>query len=276
MKKIICLLCVITLTMGSVSIASAATWNSYFGLNKGWYEGTKGTLSSNTETGWTAKISDIGWGGVWGGQVYKKEKTEKGKKYTIKFNIQSSKLDKYIWVKIGNVDGSKINYAKWIDCRKGKTISINDKFTAKYNIDSIYFGFGGDYGDRANVKSDKDAKVRYKYAPNSKLDMRLGVDAAAEHPTVITCSNFSLKGSGIKFESPKMSNGFIVMDKGQKTTIKLTGTKKKAKWYASNKKLVKITKKGKNKIKVKALKTGNTTIIAKIKKKKYKCRIAIF
>ncbi len=277
MKKIICLVCTISLIIGSTSVVSADLWNSYFGLNKGWYEGTKATLTSNSDTGWTANVSDIGWGGCWGGQVYKKGVSiKKGKKYRIKFTIKSSKLDKWVYLKIGNEDGSKINFAKWIDCKKGKKVKIDTTFKAKYNGNDIFFGIGGDFGDRAKVKTDKDAKVRYQYAPNKKLDGRLGGDAAAKHPTVITVSGYSFKSTGVKFESPKMNQGFLVMDKGEKTVVKLSGAKGKVKWTASNKKLVKIRKLSKNKIAVKAKKTGNTTIIAKYKKKKYKCRIAIF
>ena len=277
MKKIICLVCTITLIFGSTSVVSADLWNTYFGLNKGWYEGMKAMMTSNTSKGFTVKVSDIGWGGSWGGQVYKRGVSiKKGKKYRIKFTIKSSKLDKWVYFKVGNEDGSKMNFAKWIDCKHGKKIKVDKTFKAKYNGESIYFGLGGDFGDRLKVKTDKDAKVRYKYAPNKQLDGRLGGEAAAGHPTVITVTGFSFKNTGVKFESPKMNQGFLVLDKGEKTVVKLSGANGKVKWTASNKKLVKIRKLSKNIIAVKAKKTGNTTIIAKYKKKKYKCRIAIF
>ena len=276
MKKIICLLCIVTLIIGSVSTVSAASWSTYFGLNKGWYEGTKGNLTSNSATGWTAKIQSIGWGGCWGGQIYKNAKISKGKRYTIKFTIKSSKLDKWVYLKIGNTKGTQINLAKWIDCKKGKTVKVNESFKAKYNGNSIYFGLGGDFHDRQGVKTDEDAKVRYKYAPNNKLDGRLGSDAAADHPTVITCSGFSFSGYGKGIAKKKLSKKFITMDKGDIKNIKLKGAKGKVRWTASNKKIVKIIKKGKNKIAVKAKKTGLTTIIAKNRKKEYKCRIMIF
>ena len=191
MKKIICLICTISLVIGSASVVSAKAWSTYFGLNKGWYEGTKGSLTSNSANGWSAKIQSIGWGGCWGGQVYQKASIQKGKTYKIQFTIKSSKLDKWVFLKIGDDRGKQMNLGKWIDCRKGQTVSVNETFTAKYNGKSVYFGIGGDFHDRQGVKTDHDAKVRYKYAPNKKLDGRLGPDAAADHPTIITVSGYS-------------------------------------------------------------------------------------
>lgn len=172
----------------------AKSWSSYFGLNKGWYEGTKGKLVKNTSSSWTAKIQSIGWGGCWGGQVFKKSvKIKKGHYYRLSFTIKSTKLSKWVYIKIGNTKGTKINYHKWLNCKKKKTVKINTTFKAKYSGKGIYFGIGGDFHDRANVKTDSDAKKRYKVAPNKKLDGRLGSDAAADHPTTIKCKNFSLK-----------------------------------------------------------------------------------
>ncbi len=196
-KKLVAVVAALTLTIGMASTAMAASWSTYFGLNKGWYEGTKGSLTSNSDTGWSAKIQSIGWGGCWGGQVYKKGVSiQKGKQYTISFTIKSSKLDKWVYLKIGDAKGKQMNLGKWIDCKKGKTVTVNETFTASYNGKSVYFGIGGDFHDREGVKTDEDAKVRYKYAPNKKLDGRLGPDAAADHPTVITVSNYSFGEAG--------------------------------------------------------------------------------
>ncbi len=272
MKKIICLVCTITLILGSANVVSADLWNSYFGLNKGWYEGMKASLESNSDSGFVVNVSDIGWGGCWGGQVFQKPVSiKKRKKYRIKFTIKSSKLNKWVYFKIGNEDGSKINFAKWIDCKKGKKVKIDKTFKAKYNGDSIYFGLGGDFGDRAKVKTDKDAKVRYKYAPDKKLDGRLPSDYAAGHPTFITCSGFSFKSMSVS-----LNKKIDILDKGEKTTLKLKYAKGKVKWTASNKRIIKMIKVGKNKVVIKALGTGLTTVTAKYKKKKYKCKIAIF
>ena len=92
MKKIVCFVCIAVLLLGNTTMASAKAWNSYFGLNKGWYEGMKAKMTKNNAYNWTAKVSDIGWGGCWGGQVYKKYKVKKGNYYHISFKIKSTKL----------------------------------------------------------------------------------------------------------------------------------------------------------------------------------------
>ena len=208
MKKIVAVVAALTLTMGMMSTVMAASWSTYFGLNKGWYEGTKGKMASNSSTGWSAKIQSIGWGGCWGGQVYQKGVSiKKGTTYNIKFTIKSSKLDKWVYLKIGDTKGKQMNLGKWIDCRKGKTVTVNETFTAKYNGNSVYFGIGGDFHDRQSVKTDEDAKVRYKYAPNSKLDGRLGSDAAADHPTVITVSGYSFGAASSGGSGGTVNNG---------------------------------------------------------------------
>lgn len=63
----------------------------------------------------------------------------------------------------------------------------------------------------------------------------------------------------------------LTMTVGQKKTLKVKGTKKKAKWSSSKKKIATVSKKGL----VKAKKAGKTTITAKIKKKKYRCRVTV-
>ena len=227
MKKLVAVVAVLTLTVGLASTAMAATWKTYFGLNKGWYEGTKGSLTSNSATGWSAKIQSIGWGGCWGGQVYQKLSIKKGKKYTVKFTIKSSKLDKYVYLKFGDEAGKKMNLGKWLDCKKGASVSVNETFTAKYDGDSVYFGIGGDFGDRKGVKTDKDANVRYKYAPNKKLDGRLGSDAAADHPTVITVSGFSFgeaSTGGSTNTSNNTVNSNVNTNNGTVNTVTTTDT----------------------------------------------------
>ncbi len=208
-KKLVAVVAALTLTIGMASTAMAASWSSYFGLNKGWYEGMKAKMTSNTATGWTVKATDLGWGGCWGGQVFQKGLSiKKGQKYTLKFTLKSSKMPKYIWVKVGDESGKKLNFGKWVDCKKGQAVSVNETFTAKYDGKTIYFGIGGDCGDRASVKTDKDAEVRYKYAPNKKLDAsRLKSDEFAKHGTVITCSNYSFGLASSSGGNGTVSNG---------------------------------------------------------------------
>lgn len=221
-KKLVAVVAALTLTIGMATTAMAGSWSTYFGLNKGWYEGAKGKMAANSDSGWTAKLQSIGWGGCWGGQVFKKGVSiKKGQQYTIKFNIKSSKLDKWVYLKIGDAKGKKMNLGKWIDCRKGKTVSVNETFTAKYDGNSVYFGIGGDFHDRDGVKTDEDVKVRYKYAPNKKLDARLPSDYSADHPTTISVTGYSFGAASTNSASNNgsSSNGTVVNSNGTVNTV---------------------------------------------------------
>ncbi len=59
--------------------------------------------------------------------------------------------------------------------------------------------------------------------------------------------------------------------KGNTYTLKIKGTKKKVKWYSSNKKIATVNSKGK----VTAKKKGRATITAKVGKRKYRCSIKV-
>ena len=59
---------------------------------------------------------------------------------------------------------------------------------------------------------------------------------------------------------------------GEAQTLKVTGTSKKVTWTSSNKKIVKVSSKGR----IKALKPGKATITAKVAGKKLRCRITVY
>ena len=174
---------------------NVSAWSTYFGLNEGWYEGMKARIITNEYNKWTVKVDDIGWGGCWGGQVSKKVKIKKNQKYRISFTIKSTKMSKWVFVKLANnADSKKYAWAKWINCKKGKTVKVNKTFKAKHSARRICFGIGGDFGDRRYVQTDTDAKQRYKIAPIKKLDAaRLPSDYAASHPTTIKLKKFKIK-----------------------------------------------------------------------------------
>ena len=69
----------------------------------------------------------------------------------------------------------------------------------------------------------------------------------------------------------EISKKVLKLKVGQSYTIKIKGKKKKVKWSSSNKKIVVVNKKGK----VLAKKAGKAVIIAKIQKKKYKCKVIV-
>ena len=76
----------------------------------------------------------------------------------------------------------------------------------------------------------------------------------------------SLAKAKVKLNKTKLS-----MNVGKTATLKLKNNKKKVKWSSSNKKVAKVSAKGK----VKGLKKGKATITAKVGKKKYKCKVTV-
>ena len=76
----------------------------------------------------------------------------------------------------------------------------------------------------------------------------------------------SLAKAKVKLNKTKLS-----MNVGKTATLKLKNNKKKVKWSSSNKKVARVSAKGK----VKGLKKGKATITAKVGKKKYKCKVTV-
>lgn len=69
----------------------------------------------------------------------------------------------------------------------------------------------------------------------------------------------------------KISSKKVTLIKGQSKTLKVKGTKKRARWSSSKKSVASVSKKGK----VTAKKKGTATITAKIGRKKYKCKVKV-
>lgn len=87
-------------------------------------------------------------------------------------------------------------------------------------------------------------------------------------PSIMTIDE---NGFVVNASSVKISKRKYKMNKGEKYTLKITGTKKKVKWFTSNKRIATVNSKGK----VTAKKKGKITITAKVGNKKYKCKITI-
>ncbi len=196
-KRVMAVVAALALTAGmTVNCMAKDTWGSYFGREEGaghgiWYEGAEGTLKSQSADGWTADIKEIGWGGIWGGQVYQNTKDgfgsvsiEKGKEYKINVTLKSSNCNKWVFIKVATKED--IAYGKWIRLKKGSATTLNDTFTAACNADSIYFGIGGEFGDR------EDEAAAYTYADGGQDAVAKDTDEDALLPTTITCSGFSL------------------------------------------------------------------------------------
>ena len=86
---------------------------------------------------------------------------------------------------------------------------------------------------------------------------------------IATCSQSGLFAkSKIKINHKRIT---ITIGQNKKLKIKNKPKKAKVKWYSKNTKVAKVTKKGL----VKAKRPGKTTIIAKVKKKKFKCTVIV-
>lgn len=88
----------------------------------------------------------------------------------------------------------------------------------------------------------------------------------------IVCLNF-FPESAISAQAAKarINKRSVVLLKGQKEKLKIKGTKEEVEWKSKNKSVAKVSKKGV----VTARKKGKTTIIARVGKKTYKCKLTV-
>lgn len=98
------------------------------------------------------------------------------------------------------------------------------------------------------------------------LTMILAFNLAFLDTALPLSSNVTASAATIKISKKKAT-----LTKGQSITLKIKGTKKKAKWSSSNKSVATVSSKGK----VKAKKVGKTTIMAKVAKKSLKCKVKV-
>lgn len=82
---------------------------------------------------------------------------------------------------------------------------------------------------------------------------------------------YAMPTTTVEAVSVKISKKNATLIKGQTLTLKISGTKSKATWSTSNKKIATVTSNGK----VTAKSKGKATITAKINKKSYKCSITV-
>lgn len=184
LKRIATVVAVAALTVAMGTTCFAASWGSYFGANEAWVEGAMGSLKSSSATGWTAKLDAIGWGGCWGAQVFQKKlKLKKGTEYQLKFSMKSDTIDKWVFIKVATDEN--IAYGDWIQLKAGKTTNYDVKFKAKCDANSIYFGIGGDFGDRAEGTDEAKGAI-YNYSD------KLPNDGDATYATTITTKDFYL------------------------------------------------------------------------------------
>lgn len=198
LKRLIVCLIIVSLAIvpvSSISVSADTDWDSYFGANDGYFwEGAEGQLTFNTENAFTASMTRVGWGGVWGCMVWKSINVNRGQKYNISFKAKSTNVEKYIYVKISTAD----NLAKgfWVKLPKGQTVNVSEDFVAEQYANRLTFGLGGECGDREG--SDPDAATRYaifdqQFAPiNHSQLATLDCDGDFSVATAIEVSDFSL------------------------------------------------------------------------------------
>lgn len=233
-KKIAAAVLSLTLVLAVSTSCFGAAWSSYFGKNEGWVEGAAGALTSaNAVTGYVASISEVGWGGIWGGQVFladnsKQVNIKKGQKYTLSFNIKSSNVLKYVYVKVVKDSKSEVlAYSYWIRVPAGnKGTNFSKTFTAKTDAKAIYFGIGGDAGDRTEeAEKGGDVTVRYNlfdsiFKVNHATELMKDAGGDFTAATKITVSNFSVlptttvkavskKAKTVKVTAKKASTGVM-------------------------------------------------------------------
>lgn len=252
-KKLAASVLAFTLVIAMGTTCFAANWGSYFGANEGWYEGAEGKLNSNKASGFTAAIDSVGWGGVWGAQVFMdatnstgKVSVKKGQTYTLSFQIKATNITKYVYVKVAT--GETLAYSTWIKIPANKTVKFSKKFKAKANANTVYFGLGGDIGDRTDVTTDEDAATRYKVFKDQYkqvAEVGLANDANGDYTasTLITVSKFTLIGQPkvksvkskkkgkvtVKFAKVDGASKYKVKVGGKVTTTKKTSVTVKAK-----------------------------------------------
>lgn len=86
---------------------------------------------------------------------------------------------------------------------------------------------------------------------------------------VVSASNGTTVSAAAKFKKTT-----IYMKKGATKVLRVSGGKAK-KWTVSGKKIIKITKKKAKSVTIKATKAGITTLVAKIGRKKVKCKVHV-
>lgn len=198
-KKIAAAVLSLSLVLAVGTTTMGATWDSYFGANGDWYEGATGNLKVTSISAYTAQLDTVGWGGVYGCQVFLNQDTKavnikKGQKYTFNATLKSSTVTKFVYVKFGNSkiadEAAKLAYGVWVKCPAGQTVNVSKVFTAKTDADTLYMNMGCDFGDR--VGSDGDAEIRYALLPNYQAELANDADGDAGATTTITMTNMSV------------------------------------------------------------------------------------
>lgn len=214
-------------------------WDVKFAKDTGWDGGTSGTASGSSSS-FSVNLKPAGTGGVWGCRVKSKKNFnssffKKYNKYKLSFKAKSSKVDKFIYVVFGAYDNLYYRGpSRWIKLPKGKSVSVEHYFN-KGQLKGLYFGIGGDAGDR-NDKDwpyDIDAEDRYKVFDTNFAKEYLGhkdlktLDCGGDFTSTTTISISSLKYVGIEDETTTNKKKIVKKKNKKKLIIKSAKSKKK-------------------------------------------------
>ena len=200
---------VITCDNFEIVTDATGTWATYFGARDSeWNKGVDGYLAKNKETEWTANVNDFGWIGVWGGLVSKEVNIKAGGEYELKFNMKSSEVDKFVYLEVDNEE--KKIFGDWIFLPAGQDVEYDKKFITNEDAGTIYFGFGGDFGNVDTFMQGTDAKERYDLLGDN-YESILSNDCGGDYRTdsIISCENFSLTESARPTDSALMGLSYV-------------------------------------------------------------------
>ena len=98
-----------------------------------------------------------------------------------------------------------------------------------------------------------------------------GIRSLAILLALILALDFSPVTNAEAKSAPRLNYKKVTLVQGKKKKLKVKGTKKRVKWYSTKKSVATVNKKGV----VKAKRKGKAYIVAKIGKKKYRCKVIV-
>ncbi|MEE1304267.1 MAG: BspA family leucine-rich repeat surface protein [Agathobacter sp.] len=146
------------------------------------------------------------------------------------------------WKKNSAVSGYQLRYSEASDMAKSSTKTVSKAGTVKKNLTGL-----------------KDSKTYYVQIRTYRISGKKKIYSAWSSAKTVTVAQIAI------------SDTKATIYKGDTRTIRLVGTKQKAKWTSSNKSVATVDKNGK----VKAIKAGTATITATLGKKKFTCKVTV-
>ena len=142
-----------------------------------------------------------------------------------------------------------------VNQRTAINIDNTNNTTVKWSVDKKYKKY------IAIAGSGRKCYVRAKKVGTAYVKVTVG-------KATYKCKVVVKKGAGLSDTSKSLN-------RGKSFELGLYGTSKTAKWKSSNRKVVKLTKVGKNKYRVAGVKAGTAYVTATIGRKVYKCRVVV-